>query len=295
MTTTTLQTGLTRSALRDRLRATFAWTARSLSVRLGVLIVVFFLLVSFISLVWTPYPPGVATTGLFNAPPSWHHLFGTDAAAGDVFSRTLVATTKDVWITVAVVSLSLGVGIVWGSVIGFVGGPIDAVSLRVLQAMNSFPSLLLAMLVISTLGQGLLDVILVAALIPLPDYVRLARAEIMSKKTWQFAEAAAISGRRPIAVLFRHLVPNSTRPLFAYAAVNGSWVVSMVGALGYLGLGIQPGSAEWGSMIAGGQSGIVTGQWWMCLFPGIGLFLLAAALHLIGDGLADEDLVRRGY
>jgi peptide/nickel transport system permease protein len=284
-----------RTVLRSRMRGLTALTSRAPSVRLGAAIVIVFLLVSLVSLIWTPYSPGVAATGLFNAAPSWHHPFGTDAAGGDVLSRTLVATTKDVWITIAVVSISLVAGVVWGSVIGFVGGALDAVSLRVLQAMNSFPSLLLAMLIISTLGHGLIDVILVVALIPLPDYVRLTRAEVMSKKTWPFAEAARISGRRPIAVLFRHLVPNSVRPVIAYAAVNGSWVVATVGALGYLGLGIQPGSAEWGSMIAGGQSGIVTGQWWMCLFPGIGLFLLAAALHLIGDGLTDEDLVRRGY
>jgi peptide/nickel transport system permease protein len=258
-------------------------------------IVFFFLLVSLLSVIWTPYPAGAQATGDFNAPPSGGHLFGTDAAGGDVFSRTLVATSTDVWITLAVVGLSLVVGTLWGSAIGFFGGWPDALSLRVLQVMNSFPSLLLAMLVISTLGRGLANVILVVALIPLPDYIRLARAEVMTKKTWQFAEAAQIIGRRPSGVLLRHLVPNSMRPLLTYAAVNGSWVVATVGALGFLGLGIQPGSAEWGSMIAGGQTGIVSGQWWISLFPGLGMFLLAYALHLIADGATDDDLVRRGY
>jgi peptide/nickel transport system permease protein len=95
-------------------------------------------------------------------------------------------------------------------------------------------------------------------------------------------------------VLFLHLVPNSTRPLLAYAGINASWVIATVGALGFLGLGIQPGSAEWGSMIAGGESGIVDGQWWMSFFPGTFIFLLAAAFHLIGDGLSDDGLTRRG-
>jgi len=278
-----------------RVRRSVSWRGRSASVRLGVAIVVLFLVGSLVSLVWTPYPPGALATGDFNAPPSGDHPFGTDAAGGDVFSQTLVATTTDVWITLAVVTLSLVVGTLWGSAIGFRGGWPDALTLRVLQVMNSFPSLLLAMLVISTLGRGLVNVILVVALIPLPDYIRLARAEVMTKKTWQFAEAARIIGRRPVGVLFRHLVPNSTRPLLTYAAVNGSWVVATVGALGFLGLGIQPGSAEWGSMIAGGQTGIVSGQWWISLFPGLGIFLLAWALHLIADGATDDDLVRRGY
>ena len=281
--------------VRARTRRPIPWRNRSASTRLGIAIVVFFLALSLLSQVWTPYPPGAQATGLFNAEPSWSHLFGTDASGADVFSQTLIATTTDVWITLAVVSLALLVGTLWGSAVGFVGGWADALTLRVLQVMNAFPSLLLAMLVIATLGRGLANVIFVVALIPLPDYVRLARAEVMTKKTWQFAEAARMVGRRPSGVLLAHLVPNSVRPVLTYAAVNGSWVVATVGALGFLGLGIQPGSAEWGSMIAGGQAGIVTGQWWISLFPGLGIFLLAYALHLIADGATDEDLVRRGY
>lgn len=268
---------------------------RSASLKLGVAIVGLFAAVAAVSFFWTPYPPLAVATGTFYAPPSWHHLFGTDATGGDVFSRTLAATATDVGITLAVVALALVVGTLWGSVVGFYGGWSDRLTRRVLQVMNSFPSLLLAVLILSTLGRGLVNVIFVVALIPLPDYVRLARAEILTKKNWQFAEAARIVGRRPLGVLFRHLVPNSTRPLFSYAAVNASWVVASVGALGYLGLGIQPGSAEWGSMIAGGQAGIVSGQWWIALFPGLGILLLATALHLISDGMSDDDLTRRGH
>ena len=258
-------------------------------------IVAFFAIVAIVSLFWTPFPPDAQATGAFSAAPTGTHLFGTDATGADIFSRAMAATTTDVGITVAVIALALIVGTIWGSLIGFYGGWIDGLSMRVLQVMNSFPALLLAMLVLSTVGRGLSAVILVVALIPLPDYVRLARAEILTKKHWQFAEAARMIGRRPRAVLFRHLLPNSTRPLFAYAAVNASWVISTVGALGFLGLGIQPGSDEWGSMIAGGQQGIVTGQWWISFFPGLAIFLLAAALHLIGDGLSDDDLVRHGH
>jgi peptide/nickel transport system permease protein len=263
-------------------------------VKAGTGIVGCFVALSVVSLFWTPYPPLAPATGDFYAAPSLGHVFGTDATGGDIFSRFMRAAATDVGLTLAVVAIALAVGTVWGSLAGFYGGWADRLSLRVLQVMNSFPSLLLAMLVIAAMGRGLVDVILVVALIPLPDYVRLARAEIITKKNWQFAEAARMIGRRPLGVLFRHLVPNSVRPLFTYAAVNGSWVVATVGALGYLGLGIQPGSAEWGSMIAGGQQGIVSGQWWISFFPGLGIFLLAAALHMIGDGLTDDDLVRQG-
>jgi peptide/nickel transport system permease protein len=268
---------------------------RQISLRIGIGIAALFAVIAVASRFWTPYPPNAQATGAFSSPPSGAHLFGTDSTGADIFSRAMAATTTDVGITVAVIVLALVVGTLWGSLIGFYGGWLDGLTLRLLQVMQSFPALLLAMLVLSTLGRGLLAVILVVTLIPLPDYVRLARAEILSKRNWQFAEAARMIGCRPRAVLFRHLVPNSMRPLFAYAAVTASWVLSTVGALGFLGLGIQPGSAEWGSMIAGGQTGIVTGQWWISFFPGMGILLLAMALHLIGDGISDDDLVRHGH
>ena len=269
-------------------------TGRPAALKLGAVIAGLFAVLAVVSACWTPYPPLAPATGPFGAAPSARHLFGTDATGGDVFSRALAATHTDVGITLAVVGLALVAGTVWGALIGFYGGWADRLSLRILQVMNAFPSILLAMLVISVFGRSLVDVILVVALIPLPDYVRLARAEVMTKKHWQFAEAARMTGRRPAGVLFRHLVPNSTRPLLAYAGINASWVIATVGALGFLGLGIQPGSAEWGSMIAGGESGIVDGQWWMSFFPGAFIFLLAAAFHLIGDGLSDDGLTRRG-
>lgn len=262
--------------------------ARSYSLRAGLAVLGVFILMALVSHIWTPYPPLADNVGLPFTPPNVHHLFGTDRLGGDIFSRTLAAASTDVGITVAVVAIALVVGTVWGSVAGFYGGPFDTATMRFLEMMNSFPPLLLAMLVIAVAGTGILNVILVVSLLPLPDYVRLARAEIMTKKTWQFAEAARMVGLRPRGVLFRHLVPNSMRPPLTFASINASWVTATVGALGFLGLGIQPGSAEWGSMIASGQDAVIAGQWWISFFPGLAIFLLAAAFHLIGDGLADS-------
>jgi peptide/nickel transport system permease protein len=278
--------------LRSR-RRRFAVMGRSASLKVGLGIFAFFGVVALVSFFWTPYPPLAPATGPFYSAPSLQHLFGTDATGGDVCSRALAATQTDVGITLAVVGLSLLIGTVWGSLAGFHGGWFDAASMRVLQVMNSFPSILLAMLVISVFGRGVLPLILVVALIPMPDYVRLARAEVMTKKNWQFAEAARMVGRRPMGVLFRHLVPNSTRPLLSYAGINASWVIATVGALGFIGLGIEPGSAEWGSMISGGQASIVDGRWWISFFPGMLIFLLAAGFHLIGDGLSEDELENR--
>ncbi|QHC60399.1 ABC transporter permease [Rathayibacter sp. VKM Ac-2760] len=263
-------------------------TTRPLALIAGLSILALLLGVGVVALFWTPYPPMSTGVGGVYAPPSLAHPFGTDRLGADVLSRTMAAATVDVSITVAVVLLSLTIGTLWGSLAGFYGGWFDYLTMRALELLNSFPSLLLAMLVIAVAGPGILNVILVVALLPLPDYVRLARAELRSKKTWQFAEAAQLVGRRPSGVLFSHLVPNSLRPLLTFASVNASYVAATVGALGFLGLGIQPGAAEWGSMIARGQDAILSGQWWVAGFPGLAIFLLAAAFHLLSDAIADS-------
>jgi peptide/nickel transport system permease protein len=130
-------------------------------------------------------------------------------------------------------------------------------------------------------------VIIVVAIVGIPDYLRLARAEILSKKTWQFAEAGQMVGNPPLRLLRKHLVPNSVLPLIAYSSINASWVTGLIASLGFLGLGIEPGSAEWGAMIARGEDSIVSGEWWISFFPGLAIFVLAAAFYLIGDGITE--------
>lgn len=269
---------------RRRRRTRGRWALPAGLTLLGVL-----LATALLSQVWTPYPPDATGVGPVYAPPSADHWFGTDRVGADVFSRTVAAGLTDVLITIAVVALALAVGTLWGSLAGFYGGVLDAVTMRLLEMIQSFPALLLAMLAVAVAGPGLLNVILVVAIIPLPDYVRLARADVMSKKSWQFAEAARMVGNRPVVVLFKHLVPNSMRPLLAFASISASWVTGNIAALGYVGLGIEPGSAEWGSMISRGQDAIVSGDWWISFFPGVAILLLCTAFHLIGDGLSDAN------
>jgi peptide/nickel transport system permease protein len=271
----------------SRIRLAKASSGRRVSLWVGVTILAGLAVAAVVSHFWTPYPPMADGVGPVFSPPSRAYLFGTDRVGADVFSRTLAATATDVGLTVAVVLIALFVGTLWGSLAGFYGGWFDQGTMRVLEVLNAFPSLLLAMLVIAVAGSGIINVIFVVALLPLPDYVRLARSEVMSKKTWQFAEAARMVGHTPRDVLFRHILPNSLQPELAYASINASWVAATIGALGFLGLGIQPGSAEWGSMIARGQDAIIAGQWWISVFPGLGIFLLATAFHLIGDSIAD--------
>jgi len=253
---------------------------------IGLSMLGFLVLMSVVSAIWTPYPPAATGTGPVTSGPSAAHWFGTDSVGSDVFSRTIAAGRTDVFYTVMVVAFALVIGSVWGALAGFIGSWFEAATLRLLEVVQAFPALLMALLVISVLGPGTVNVIVVVAIIPLPDFVRLARAEVLTKKNWQFAEAARMVGNRPLMVLFKHLMPNSWRPLLAYASISAAWVCGNIAALGFIGVGIQPDAVEWGSMIARGQSDVISGAYWEALFPGLGVLVLAIGFQLIGDGIA---------
>jgi peptide/nickel transport system permease protein len=253
---------------------------------MGLGLIGFLVLLSLIAVFWTPFPPTATGTGPVSTAPDGSHWFGTDAVGSDVFSRTIAAGREDVYLTIGVVVLALLIGSTWGGLAGFFGGWFDEVTLRFLETLQAFPSLLMALLVITVLGPGTVKVICVVAILPLPEFVRLARAEILTKKTWQFAEAARMVGNRPPVVLFKHLMPNSFRPLLAYASISSAYVCGSIAALGFIGVGIQPDAVEWGSMIARGQPDVVSGAWWEALFPGLGVLVLAIGFQFVGDGIA---------
>ncbi|MBM9465861.1 ABC transporter permease [Nakamurella leprariae] len=258
------------------------------SMAVGLVIVTVLLVVAVGSMFWTPYDPDASGVGLPYQPPSAEHWFGTDRVGADVFSRTMAAAATDVGITLAAVLIALVVGTVVGAVSGFVGGAVDTVVMRFMEILQAFPALLLAMLMVAAVGPGTLNVIVVVSIVGIPNYVRLVRAEILSKKHWQFAEAARMVGNSRSRVLFRHLLPNSMTPVIGFSSVNASWVAVIVASLGFIGLGIEPGSAEWGSMISRGQDSILSGEWWISTFPGIAILVLSAAFYLIGDGLTES-------
>jgi peptide/nickel transport system permease protein len=179
------------------------------------------------------------------------------------------------------------VGVTIGAVIGYLGGPIDFGAMRVLEMKAAFPGLIFALMLVAVIGPGEINVVVVLIFAGFPMYARLVRAELLSRKTWQYAEAARMVGCSPMRVAFRHLVPNSIAPALAYTSVNAAWAILTVASLGFLGVGLQPGTAEWGAMIARGQPQVVTGQWWISFFPGAALVVLTAGFYLAGDGLRD--------
>jgi peptide/nickel transport system permease protein len=259
----------------------------SISMKIGAALLASYVLVIAVSLFWTPYDPNATGVGLPLLPPDGAHWFGTDRLGSDVFSRVMAATATDMGITIAAVGIALLVGTFLGTVAGYFGGAWDMAIMRPLEVLQAFPTLLLAMLIVVAIGPGIPNVIVVVATVGIPGYLRLARAEILSKRTWQYAEAARMVGGNSWRVAFRHLLPNSMAPLLAFAAINAAWVAVIVASLGFIGVGIQPGAAEWGAMISAGQDEVITGSWWISFFPGLAILGLAGAFYMVSDGLLD--------
>jgi peptide/nickel transport system permease protein len=273
--------------LRTRGRRWWYAMRKSASLQIGLAVLGLYALAALVGVVYTPYRPESTFVGQRFEVPSAAFWFGTDRLGQDVFSRTLAAAALDLRITVAAVLLSLAIGVTVGALIGYAGGALDFLVMRLLEIKAAFPGLIFALLIVAVIGPGELNVIIVLAFAGFPFYARLVRAELLTRKNWQYAEAARMVGCSPLRVTFRHLVPNSIGPALAYTSVNAASAVLTIASLGFLGVGLQPGTAEWGAMIARGQAQVITGQWWISFFPGLALLLLTAGFYLVGDGLRD--------
>ncbi len=244
-------------------RPKLAW-----SMRIGIAVLSFYIAVALISLVWTPYDPLTPGIGDGYDAPSWTFLLGTDRLGADMLSRLMVGTRYNLGISLIAVAIALSVGTTIGVIAGYYGGVVDTVALRAVEIFQAFPGLLFAMLVVQAVGAGIVNVILVLSFVGIPDYLRLARGEIHSRRSWQYAEAARMVGNPPWRVAFRHLLPNSIGPLLAFTSINAN-------------------------MIARGQDGVMTGQWWVSFFPGLAILGLTGAFYLLGDAISDLTDPRR--
>jgi peptide/nickel transport system permease protein len=265
----------------------------SWSMRIGAAVLIFYVAVALISLVWTPHDPLTPGIGDGYDAPSSAFLLGTDRLGSDMLSRLMVGARYNLGITLTAVAIALSVGTTIGVIAGYHGGAIDTVVLRAVEIFQAFPGLLFAMLVVQAVGPGIVNVILVLSFVGIPDYLRLARGEIHSRRSWQYAEAARMVGNPPWRVAFRHLLPNSIGPLLAFTSINAAFVALITASLGFLGLGLGPNTPEWGNMIARGQDGVMTGQWWVSFFPGLAILGLTGAFYLLGDAISDLTDPRR--
>ena len=234
-----------------------------------------------------PYDPLASNAAMALQPPSTSHWFGTDSLGRDVFSRVIVATRLDLIISVAAVALSFVAGSILGAIAGYWGGLLDAVLNRILDTIMAFPLFVLAMGIVAALGNTVENIIYATAIINVPFYARLVRAEVNIRRDAGFALAARLCGNSDARVLAFHIFPNALPPMMVQVSPNLGWAILNAAGLSFIGLGVRPPTPEWGIMVAEGANYIVSGEWWLALFPGLWLMLAVFTFNLLGDGLRD--------
>ena len=234
-----------------------------------------------------PYDPLTSDNVAALKPPSWQHWFGTDSIGRDILSRTIVATRLDLGIAVSAVVLSFALGIGLGLAAGYFGGWWDTVVTRVSDTIMAFPLFVLAMGIVAALGNTVGNIVLATAIINLPFYVRVARAETNVRRSAGFIEAARLSGNGDLRILAVHLFPNILPPAMVQVSLNMGWAILNAAGLSFIGLGVRPPTPEWGILVAEGAQFIVSGEWWVSFFPGAVLMLAVFSFNLLGDALRD--------
>lgn len=254
---------------------------------LAFILLAFFIVCALFGPLIVPYDPLASNTSNALMPPSFDHWFGTDNLGRDVFSRVIVATRLDLLISVSAVALSFVIGSVLGSIAGYWGGWLDAILNRLLDTIMAFPLFVLAMGIVAALGNTVENIVYATALINIPFYARLVRAEVNIRRDAGFALAATLAGNSDIRVLAVHIFPNALPPMMVQISLNLGWAILNAAGLSFIGLGVRPPTPEWGIMVAEGANFVISGEWWLALFPGLWLMLAVFTFNLLGDGLRD--------
>lgn len=252
----------------------------------GLILLAAFVALALLAPIVAPYDPILQNGDLRLQPPSWAHPFGTDNFGRDILSRVIWGTRVDLQIAVIGVVFPFMIGTVVGTLAGYLGGKVDTVFMRVIDIILAFPFLVLMLSIIAILGPGLTSFYIAMALVGWVSYARLIRAQMLVLKNADYAMAALSLGFSGPRIMFRHLLPNSIAGSVVFSMSDCVLVLLSGAAISYLGLGVQPPTAEWGIMVAEGQSFITT-AWWITLFPGLSIVTLAFGFSLTGDGLGD--------
>lgn len=263
------------------------WLPRQHTLTIGLLILTTWLLLALLAPWVAPFDPIAQNPEASLLPPGGAHLFGTDNFGRDILSRVLWGARVDLQICVMGVVFPFIIGTVLGALSGYIGGVVDTLVMRVIDIVLAFPFLVLMLAIIAILGPGLSSFYIAMAMVGWVSYARLVRSQVLSLKHRDFMLAARSLGYRHFRILFVHLLPNALTGSVVFAMSDCVLVLLNGAAVSYLGLGVQPPVAEWGVMVAEGQSFITT-AWWITTFPGLAIVLLAMGFSLLADGLGDK-------
>ncbi|MCU5774192.1 ABC transporter permease [Erwiniaceae bacterium BAC15a-03b] len=252
----------------------------------GLLVILAVLLLSLLAPLLTPYTPGTQDLTNRLAAPSLQHWLGTDELGRDVWTRIIFGGRTTLGMVIAVVLLTAPLGLLIGCIAGYVGGWLDKTLMRLTDIFLAFPRLILALAFVAALKPGVESAVLAIALTAWPPYARLARAETLQFRNSDFIAASRITGASPLRIILRHVMPLCVPSLIVRVTLDMSSIIITAASLGFLGMGAQPPSPEWGTMIATARRFLFS-EWWVPLMPCIAIFLTSLAFNFLGDGLRD--------
>jgi len=220
------------------------------------------------------------------APPSGTHWFGTDELGRDILARTLYGARVTLTIVALVSVVVAPIGLAVGTIAGYMGGWVDALLMRITDVFLAFPRLVLALAFAAALGPGIENAVIAISLTAWPPYARIARSETLTIARSDFIQAAVLQGASTWRILFRHIVPLCLSSVIVRLTLDMAGIILTAAGLGFLGLGAQPPTAEWGAMVSSGRD-VILDQWWVATIPGLAIFVVSLGFNLLGDGLRD--------
>ncbi len=259
---------------------------------IGLVYIILMLLIAIFADVLAPHAPSEQFRDALLHPPvwqdggSWKFIFGTDDVGRDVLSRLMYGARLSLLVGCLVVVLSLILGVVFGLMAGYLGGVVDAIIMRLVDIMLALPSLLLALVLVAIFGPSIVNASLAITFVALPHYIRLTRAAVLVEVNRDYVTASSVAGAGTLRQMFVNILPNCLAPLIVQASLGFSNAILDMAALGFLGMGAQPPTPEWGTMLSDVLQ-YAQSAWWVVTFPGVVILLTVLAFNLMGDGLRD--------
>ena len=253
---------------------------------LGCLIIVLSLLIAFFPQWFAPYDPLTFDYRAILKPPSAAHWFGTDNFGRDMLTRVIYAWQVDMQIAFFTTLFPMFFGTVMGLIVGYYGGWLEVLFHRLVDAVITFPLLVLVIVIVAVLGPGLVSMYIAVGIIYWVFYARLISGEVSVQKRLDYVAAGKVMGYSDLRIIFRHLLPNVINVTLVYWMTDMALAILLGSSLGYLGLGAQPPAAEWGVLIAGGKNFMDT-AWWITVFPGLAIVMTGLGFSLMGDALTE--------
>lgn len=252
----------------------------------GIIILVAIVFMAIMAPIVSPFDPVALSPIDSSQGPSAQHLMGTDVLGRDIFSRVIYGARISLWLGLVSVGIASVLGLMLGLIAGYFGGWVETVIMRGADMMLAFPSFLLALTILFALGQSIVNVMIAVGLASVPGYTRIVRGSVLTAREMEYVFAARTIGCSDSRLIRRHILPNVIAPVIVIASVGIAWAIITAASLSFLGMGVQPPTPEWGSMVNEGMRHLRR-AWWMSTFPALAIVVTVLAINLVGDGLRD--------